>query len=798
MENYSGIEEEDRIRILESLGTSLSAKRREAIAARAASGIENEWTGDEEFYQGYDDKNKSEFTNTASKPTESGNSSEMVKSAGSTVFPNITQPYVDAAAARVGDMLLPTDDRNFAIEPTPIPDLMELMNQSGVQMPPDAMPPAAMQPPMQPGMPPMGGTAEGMPQPGMESGMPPGMPGQPPAMPPDPVMQAVIEAKVAFDKAKAEATRKAEKAQTRIDDWLSESQYHAEARKMIDDAAKLGSGVMKGPVPVKRRVKKWEKIDGVSALKMLDEIKPGSFRVDPWNFYPDGACGESIHNGAYTFERDSLTEKKLEDLKGMAGYIDAQIDKCIDEGPKSGETDHHIQINHQKKKQFDIWYFHGSIKTEELEAAGCDCGGEKKSYPAMITMVNDRVIRASLNPLDSGEFPYDVIPWKRRPGLPWGVGVARQMRTPQRIVVAATRNMMDNAGLGAGPQIIVRRGVEPENNIWEIKPLKIWIEGDGADGQAGVPFSSVVIPMLQAELMAIIQMGMKMAEDVTGMPQLMQGNQGAAPDTVGGMQILNNNSNSVLRRIARLFDSSITEPHIRRYYNWLMEYSESDDEKGDFNIVARGSSALVERDIQSKEIVQVIQMSINPAFGLNPKKAIAEFLKSRRFDPAAFEYSEEELKQLQSQQPPPPPQIEVAKIRADVEMQKTDKVIQKDLQVAQMENETMQTRITTDTDRDRAYVDAERERTVTEHEATMQELNMRWQLAQLDYANKNAMQLEDVKAKLADTAMKLRTQKELSFAAQDVDVRKHFNPPQVIKPAIEPAGRAQDGQAFQQ
>ena len=41
-----------------------------------------------------------------------------------------------------------------------------------------------------------------------------------------------------------------------------------------------------------------------------------------------------------------------------------------------------------------------------------------------------------------------------------------------------------------------------------------------------------------------------MAEDITGLPLIMQGS-GSAPDTVGGMQMVNNNASTVLRRIAR-------------------------------------------------------------------------------------------------------------------------------------------------------------------------------------------------------------------------------------------------------
>lgn len=757
-----------RITILDSLGVSLTSKRKDAVSARASSGIESEWEGDEAFYQGYDAANQHEFVNTASKPTESGVSSTPVKTAGSTVFPNITQPYVDAISARVGDMLLPTDDRNYKLEHTPIPDMLE-----GVTEP-------IAQPPQQP-------------MPTMQGGPAP-MPGAPQPPPLSPVAQATAE----LAKIRAEATRKADNAEDQIDDWLAECQYHAEVRKVIDDAAKLGSGVLKGPVPIKRRSNQWQQgEDGVSVLAIVESIVPASRRVDPWNLFPDPACGDSIHNGDYIFERDYLTSKKLEELKGLPGYIDGQIDICLEEGAKGQqEPDNHTQTQ-TVKDQFEVWYVHATIKAEELLAAGCDCDETVRSFPAILTMVNDRVIRASLNPLDSGDFPYDVIPWKRRPGMPWGMGLARQMRTPQRIVVAATRKLMDNAGQASGPQFVVRRGVKPENDRWEITPHKIWIEDDDAATQGSAPFSSVTIPMLQAELMNIIQLGMKMAEDVTGMPMLMQGSQGSAPDTVGGMSILNNNANAVLRRIARLFDSNITEPHIRRYYAWLMEYGEDPETKGDFQIVARGSTALVERDIQAREMVGVLQLCLNPAYGKNPARAMDEFLKSRRFTTDAFDYTPEELEAKKAQQAPPAPAVQVAQIRAQVDMAKTDKTIQKDMQIAQIENQTAQHRITVDTDRDTVLVNSEMQKNQQDAQFRMRELDMKLQLAQLDYASKHQIKLEEVKAKLADTSMKLNVTKDLAIASHMMDNHRDKTAKPVITPPIEPAGRAADGMSYQ-
>jgi hypothetical protein len=131
--------------------------------------------------------------------------------------------------------------------------------------------------------------------------------------------QAAQQAKLMIDA----ANEKAKKAETRIEDWLVECQYHAEVRKMIEDAARIGSGVLKGPIPSKRRRIALEN----GELIIKSEIKPGSKRIDPWNFYPDGACGESIHNGSYTWERTphAAAAERPEGHAGLHRRADRQV-----------------------------------------------------------------------------------------------------------------------------------------------------------------------------------------------------------------------------------------------------------------------------------------------------------------------------------------------------------------------------------------------------------------------------------------------------------------------------------------
>lgn len=739
---------------LDKLGEALKKSRSDAITARQTLGIDQQWLDDLEYYEGIDDANREELTGSSgswhTKPPGQSMTGGLGKTGEvrSTVFVNVTRPYCDAAAARIGDMLMPTDDRAFSLKPTPVPDLEEIAKGKlslGVKK--DMLSQAQTQDQL-------GGV----------------------------VQSAISNAKQKL----AEARERAEKAQLRLDDWFVECQYHGEVRKVIDDCAKLGTGVLKGPVPVKRKSQKITTTpEGVMQLVIEEKIVPASRWVDPLNLFPDPACGENIHNGSYIWERDYLTKRKLIELKDMPGYLGAQIDKVIEEGPQKATSEtlepQGSARNDDIKDRYEVWYYHGILDREDFEALGCTCepgadGELPESVFAILTMVNSTVIKGALNPLDTGDFPYDVMLWQRQSGRWTGVGVSRQIRTPQRMINAATRNMMDNAGLSAGPQIVMKLDViTPADGNDSITPRKIWYLSADADvNDLNAVFRTYNIDSKQEELMNIIQFGLKIAEDVTGLPLLMQGQQGKAPDTLGGMQILNNNSSTVLRRLAKLFDDGITEPHVRRYYVWLMQYGEDDAEKGDFQIDARGSSALVERDLQNQAVLQMGSLVLNPAFGIDPKKWYAEYCKSQRLDAKNFQYTEEEQKQLEQQaqqQGPTDPRVAVAQLRAQMD---------KDIATMVETNKQKILGIEQQFEAQQNALDRQLELMITE----------------LEESGKQHISISDIKARLADTAIKVRAQRDLSAQSNAVTLHTRATP-RVVTPPDEPVGRAPAGQAYQ-
>jgi len=741
-------EEIERLAILEKLGMVLSRSRSEAIDGRANMGVETEWLGDEEYYQGIDDQNRGD-TNSAwnSKPAGQGEITEVDgDDTGSTVFLNITSTYVDAAAARVSDMLLPSDDKSFTIENTPIPEMVKI-SQGNI---PDNISKQIEEAPELQGN-----------------------------------QEAIDQTKIdAVDDAKAqinEAKDKANKAELRIRDWLEECNYAAEMRLVINDGAKVGAGILKGPIP--------EKVTSVAFIdgKLVKEegIKPVSRRISYWNFFPDPACGDSIHNGSYTWERDTLTTKQLSKLMGAPGYIDDQIERILDEGPyeatkefKPGDSEGYqmgLSAN-AIRDMFEVWYYYGQISKKEFEAAGAEVDDDTPSYiDVSLTMVNNRVIKAVMNMMDTGDFPYDVLPWKKRERTPWGIGVAREIRVAQDIVNGAMRNMMDNAGLAGGPMWIYTQGlIEPEDGIYEIAPRKGWYASDDSTvDDVRKAFTYINMDMYQDELQSIVQLGLKLAEDVTGLPMILQGQQGKAPDTVGGMQILNANASTILRRIARMFDDYITEPHVRRYYRYLLQFGQ-DDEKGEFVINARGSSALVEKEMQSQAILQLGQMSLNPVYKIDPAKYKDELLKAWKFDPKKFNYDDPEWQQIveglaQQAQTPPDTKLQEVELKATSDAQ--NKEAQRAFDAQQKDADRF-------LEEKLKAADIELEREKFTHELQQQ--------------------LEKTKAKLAETTMKLQVQAQLSREANKLNGSENAGKvvPPVAKPASEPTGKAPAGQSF--
>lgn len=794
---------------LQAFGRSLAKQRDEWVRDRYSYGVDKRWLEDDDQYNGKDNINRAASQMMTSVEQGYPVTTQGAKPHRSTVFIGMTRQKTNAAEARVADILLPTDDRNWGITPTPNPYMMNMLKderpatnagpvgqqmgqQQGLPMDQQGMPqpqptmappqptmappniPAPPQPgmaPPQPGMPPpqgMAPTEPGMPSAGLTAGLGAMAMGPQGPQPITDQSGQPLRMKDIAREVMTLANKKAEAMQREIDDQLTECDYNSELRKVIHDAAVLGTGVIRGPIVTNRTRKAWQPYTDaqgqqVHQIDIVEELAPASFRVDPRNVWPDPACGENIHRGKGVYEREQITAKRIRELAKQPGFMKSQLRKVLEEGPKQSHTMAEIRDEDQRdvaRDLFEMWTYWGEVEHDDLDAAGVEPGekDELRSISACVIMINSTVVKAFLNPLENGDIPYDFYVWEKVSSSVWGYGIPYLMRSQQKVLNAAWRQMMDNAGVSSGPQIVMKPSViQPADKQWQLSSRKIWYATDDVD-DVSKSFATFEFNSHQAELAGIIKMATELVDQETGVPTILQGEKGAAPDTVGGMQMLMNSANVVLRRLVKQFDDMITRPHIRRYYDYNMMYNEDEEIKGDFSINARGSSALLIRDIQNQAFLNLLAAGANPIYGmyLDTEKLFRKALQAQHIDPAEVFKPEEEIEQIKEQQkaamnqpPPPDSRVEAANIRAQTDMER-----------AKMQNAG-----------DMAEIQARQAKMQQEAEIRTAELQIQREIEMLKLSNSQNLSLEKIKAQLADTAIKERGRKELFAAEQDLKLR---------------------------
>lgn len=705
------IEQEENLNML---GTKLDRLAQEQVSARQQ--LETRWLQDLRQYHG-------EYTPDQLVRMKKNNSSQ--------IYVNITRNKTRAGIARMSDMLLPNDDTNFGIKPTPIP-ATSASNQEPMQ--------ADMQ--QRPEQQPMG-QAPGAPQ--------GEVPGQPPEQPQEPVKS---EREIAQDVAK-EAARE---MQQQIEDDFAEANYNAHARDVIQDACILGTGVLKGPTVVNRIRRAWttNPQTGESTLEVKEELRAGLERVDVWDCFPDMSAA-SAEEAEFWFERKLLNRKQLRELADLPGVLLDQLRRALQEsGGRHIAEDRRAELRAitgvdtvVSDKKYELWEYWGPLDKDELKACGCEDIDDDPlvEYTGCVLMVNGHVIKAAINPLESDALPYSVFNWEEDGASIFGFGIPYLMRQPQKVVNAAWRMMMDNAGISAGPQIVMKkRAVKPQDGDWTLRPNKIWL--DEGDEPVDHAFRTYQITNNQGDLFAIFEAAQRLADTETNLPILLQGEgmgQGPGAKTLGGMQMLMNNSNIVLRSATKNYDDGVTTPTVKRFYDYHMMYTDRPEIKGDFDIVAKGTSVLIAREEQQEKLMMLSQVAgQNPMFAkmTNWNGLYREILRTLQVPVDTITYTDEELEQKQGQDEGPPPELQI-KMK---ELQLREQELQMKGQQQQWEQQYKAAELQTRQEKDRMEIALKEGITLAQLEA------------------KVGMHSQSLEAEMQKTAASLATQRDTKAA----------------------------------
>ena len=159
------------------------------------------------------------------------------------------------------------------------------------------------------------------------------------------------------------------------------------------------------------------------------------------------------------------------------------------------------------------------------------------------------------------------------------------------------------------------------------------------------------------------------------------------------------------------------------------------------------------------------------------EKAIENLFKAQRLDIKA---SGEEIARRKEakQQQQQPIQMQIAQLKAKSDMEREQLSSQTRLQEEQIKLQRQQ--------EEQAF-NREQDELKRQHEAQLK--NIEFQIEMMRLAQDKEISLEQIKRSLTETSAKLQTQERIATNTLEAG--------QVIEPAVEPPGRAPNGQAFQ-
>jgi hypothetical protein len=618
---------------LSDIESTLCAERSKVIEEPKRSEVADYWAKARTQYAGHDELHKGYYqkSSTLDGPLitiqTDGTGKGLV---GSTVFVNITRPYTNAAAARIADIILPAGNKanwDLGVTPTSESELIK----------------------------PYLSAIEGLPEALAQ------------------IAPKTIQRLINDPEIQAQAIARCKE---RIEDNLQEAKWYAETRKQIREACITGSGVLKGLFPAKRKISDETRqlIDAIpiaasmlgaspEELTLLSERlkkeilwRPNVQQIPVENLYPDyPACGDDIHNGSFLWEEiPNKSKDSIRELLDDPSYLPDAIAEVLSEGPKNVKGK-----SGSDPKSFTIWLRTGSINGVWSQAE----------------FINDKLVKISLPPLSNKRFPYHVLSYEARDNSWAGIGVPEQIEVPQRGVNSSVRAMQNNMAWSVGPQVLIREGlIEPmPGDDWQLHPYKMWrvteaamnqLFTQGKDAEEAIKF--LKFESFLNEILPVVQFWLQMAEQTTGLPLLLQGQKSS--DSVGVTQTLMNSSTTNLRLLVKQWDDNCCVPIIDDFYLWEQTYG-PEEVQADAVAQAKGSTILVEKELAQQAYVQLLDRSIQPAFGMSPMKIAQKFVESMHVPWEEIELSDEERQHLEAAEQQPEAAVQVAQIRAQTDLQ---------------------------------------------------------------------------------------------------------------------------------
>jgi len=542
----------------------------------------------------------------------------------SKAFIRLTRTKVKTYDARMMDIKFPAnDDKDWNIQPTPVPDLdPEMLKQIGVQI------------------------------------------YELTGKVPTPEEIKAIVTKI--------ADQKAVLMEREINDQLSEFDYRAVIRDVIHSGHLYGTGILKGPMVKEVVSKRWiQDQEGNWKQVKIKRIIPTAQFVSIWDIYPDMSV-KDIKDARYIWQKHLFSKNRLYKLSLRQDFNGKAIRAFMEAYPQgNAEYKHYEEYLRDmssntssdgdnappKKEKYEIherWGFLPIDDAKELLPKVTDEVWDEMGPEVAVNiwMIEGIIIKSIVSPVEGAEIPYYFYYFDKDETSLFGDGIPEIMRDPQTLYNASVRAMLDNAAIAAGPIIeanidLLADGEDPT----ALFPFRVFQRiGSGIEaGQQAIRVTK--LPSYTNEFLGLVDFFQSTADESTTIPRALSGvtdsGMTGAAKTATGMSMLIGASNITLKDQVHFYDEGVTRPFIKSMYFWNMEFNQKGDIKGDYNVIARGSKSMIAKEVKMEQINQFLALTNNETDIRYIKRDVLlrELAEVFDLDKLGFIKTEDEVKQ---------------------------------------------------------------------------------------------------------------------------------------------------------
>ena len=527
---------------------------------------------------------------------------------GSVAYPKLTRTKCNGTVARLMELLFPKTDKNWGVEPSPIPDL-DLGDLQGVLE-------------------------------GLEKNLEPGA-----ELNDDKIERAVRE----FSKERAVKMERA------IQDVLDEINYPDMIRDTVRSGVEYSAGVVMGPLIRTIDARTWSKSPtGKYTATKVKRRRPYYEVLSIWDYYPD-LSAKRFTDMDGQFIRRVMSRQQLRDLADRPDFFGDQIKGWLATHTSGNFTElwwekqlrttgDKTNLSDLSGRKYEAGEWWGVISGHELEACGIKApGGPSDMVEVNLWVLDKVVIKCVANPLrvkgalDERVRPFHIFVYEEDDISLLGNGLPYVLRDSQMAVCEAARMMLDNASVVSGPMVEVDvKKLMPGTDL-DIYAGKVWPR-DVDDPTDNVPaVRNITIDSHIPDLMSIFELFRDILDNESALPPPSLGDMsgsGTEPyRTSSGMSMLLGNASLPIRDVVRNFDK-FTVSFVNSLYYWLMQFSDDASIRGDFSMVAKGSTSLIAKEVRANEI-DVFCSTLTPGqqLWIDDEKLLREKMAARDIPP---------------------------------------------------------------------------------------------------------------------------------------------------------------------